>query len=975
MSMDTKTQPHVRRSLSAMGTVVTSRRMAHGAGMRMPSPPPVGSPSRGRRGGAVALTAKAATAPALAPSAVPAMPSMPSTPALYLSNWVDLVAIWRASLLTQTDTAHLPCITELHYLGGPTTAAAQNQIVDYTGFFRDESAGITYDKAGTLDAQAWFESEPGVAGTVTSKYIGFAGGPGTRLQIERSFAAVPHQPFLVVRYTLTNPTNAPLDFNLLDQVHLDNVGGSSANARVKASYDQTRNALFADMTASGQFFVVLGALQPMDSFQVGDESVTDPTAPTAAAWHAFDTSGKLASNPSLTASDVDLAFQKRLTVAPGASQSLYLYITVRGDLASARAAADAARARTGADWFAATADAYTDWLTAGGQGRRLGTSSAAASATFDRSLILMKNCQHPKLGTFPATTNPFAYGYKNWARDASVTAMSLDASGHADEAALYWRWMASVQNSDGSWATTYSYWDGSYMQFVEPEYDSIGAFMYGVWRHYELTGDATFLADMEPAVGRAATFVLANLQPNGFGAADFSIWEEPERGLESNAFTQAWYVAGTYAAQKLYEAQGRTDLADWYAGGPASILTAIQRPFDWQTHGLWNEQGYYIRAVNADQTVHETLHDSSSNVLFALGVLDSASQRTTNHVNSLIGLLTHERFGLARYENDEYYDVNPYDPAQDEAHGESPIWPQMSNWMAICEDQAGEHDNARARLEWYTSVTGAGYTPPGEAVSYVTRAPIPSSMSEPLTAASFVLAALVHEGQLDLRITPPVYNAGAYQTIQIAAGAGVHANGADDAPQWQSTPYFTGPAAPAVTGRATAIKRVYLANDDANLYLRVDNQAESLPPNGHEPKFALRVYAADLLGAAPTGQTGLSGRALPRPVSLVLERKSDSPLFQRATLVNGRWSYDAKSITSVEAPQWNPASGRIEAILPLAALTSGVVPPLGDTWVPLVVVLAQHDAATDTWADDGLLLLHYRLTSPTQAWIFGNIEQ
>ena len=44
-----------------------------------------------------------------------------------------------------------------------------------------------------------------------------------------------------------------------------------------------------------------------------------------------------------------------------------------------------------------------------------------------------------------------------------------------------------VPGRDGTWKTTYNVWDGSYSAFVEPEYDSVGAFLYGVYRHYALT--------------------------------------------------------------------------------------------------------------------------------------------------------------------------------------------------------------------------------------------------------------------------------------------------------------------------------------------------------------------------------------------------------------------------------------------------------------------------------------------------------
>ena len=61
---------------------------------------------------------------------------------------------------------------------------------------------------------------------------------------------------------------------------------------------------------------------------------------------------------------------------------------------------------------------------------------------FDRPLIVIKNIQNPAVGTFSAATNPFAYKYKNWAHDAAITAIALDASGHYAEAEQYYRWIA-----------------------------------------------------------------------------------------------------------------------------------------------------------------------------------------------------------------------------------------------------------------------------------------------------------------------------------------------------------------------------------------------------------------------------------------------------------------------------------------------------------------------------------------------------
>jgi len=221
-------------------------------------------------------------------------PTETSTPALYLSNWKDLVGIWMARRLAQTDTrVRGPSLGELHFLGGPMPSWSVNQIVDYTAFFRDETQGASqatkYTQVGNFDAQATFENSPGQAGVVVTRYGQYAGAAvQPRCRITRSYAAVPNQPFLVIRTTFSNDTAAAVDMNVLDQVHLANHAGGNPAALVHGFYDAGRNALIADMSASGQFFVVLGALQPMDGYQVADDTDQAPTSPAASGWFTFD---------------------------------------------------------------------------------------------------------------------------------------------------------------------------------------------------------------------------------------------------------------------------------------------------------------------------------------------------------------------------------------------------------------------------------------------------------------------------------------------------------------------------------------------------------------------------------------------------------------------------------------------------------------------------------------------------------------
>lgn len=891
-------------------------------------------------------------------------PSTTSTTSLYLSNWQNLVGLWKAAKLSQLDDSGAgPRLGELHYLGGSVARRSVNQIVDYTGFFRDETNHINYTHLENCSSEAWFESGSDNAGTLTTRYLNFQNvSQQPALQLSRCYLAPPNQPFILVRYTLTNPTTAGLTFNVLDQVHLHNLDASKS---VHASYDSAQNAFSADMTASGQLFVVFGALQPCDGYQAADNGNVSTSSSTVAGWCSFDADGSLRNNGDVQAGDVSLAFNKRLTVAPGASASLYFYLGVAETQSDANAAIAAARSSSGDGWTATTAAAYNAWLTNGNKGRRVHFEDDGLNQSFDRSLIVIKNVQNPVIGTFAATTNPIAYQYKNWARDASTTAIALDASGHSAEAERYWRWMASVQGSDGTWKTTYNTWDGAYVAFVEPEYDSVGAFLCGVYHHYMLTSDQTFLNDLWPNVRRAADWIVGNIQANGLGQADYSIWEEGDN-LEQNSYTQSWNVAGLYATQALAERLGDTSLTEWYAGGASSILTALQRPSNWYPPGQWNPAGYYNRAVNADNTPR-TLVDSSSNMLIALGVIDHESARAASHVATVLGALTRGTYGVARYPGDNFYFSGAWSPGGNEALGTMPSWPQMSLWVAVYDILRGQPAAALPRMQWCASIFGKGYMPPGEAVSNVTLQPLESSMSEPLTASALVLTSLLYEHQYNVAVIPPLYNAGAYKPISVTLGTWGDWN------QWSNVPYFVGPQSAAAATPMCTVKRAYVANDGANLYLRVDNAGGAFSRFQEAPLFALHVYSQDLSGPnSPSSNLGIYNKPLNRPMSYMVARHSDSDVYQRWRVSNGEWIAD-QVVDRVMTPQWDPGTGRLEAVIPLWTISGGA-PSFGG-YSCIIIGLVACDPATHVWTDGDRMLLHYRLSGGDQPWIYGNIEQ
>jgi GH15 family glucan-1,4-alpha-glucosidase len=877
-------------------------------------------------------------------------PSATSTASLYLSNWSNVMAIWMASKLNQNDTGtYGPRIAELRY----SNAWSTNQINDYSGFFRDETGSTKYDQIHNF-ASTGYQDENGVMHSSYGQYS----GSSTPIGIQRDYVLVPNQPFIVVRYTLTNSGGSSRVWNVMDQVHLNNLATST---NVAASYDSTRNALFGDMTASGQAAVVLGALQAGTSHQAGNDADCNGAHTTGAGWCQFDSNGVLSNNNNISTPNVDLAFQNQVTIAAGTSTTLYYYLGLGSTLAAAQSAADTARAQTGSYWFTTTASSYSSWLSGG---TTLSSSDTGVNTAFARNLVVIKNSQNPTIGGFPAATNPGSYGYKVWARDSAFTAMALDAAGHTTEAANYWNWMKSVQNTDGTWHTTFDLWTGNYVSFVEPEYDSMGTFLVGAYKHWKITGSTSFLNGVWPQVQASANYIMNHIQSNGLGPADASIWEE---NTEYNAFTQSLYIAGLRAAAIMAIAESSASTADSWNGSASTILSAVQRSQNWNPAGLWNDTtGYYNRAVTSGATGYpRTLLDASSQALIVFGDVNAASARAASHINALESALTHDGVALARYSGDNYYGTSPYSPAGDESGSSEPVWPNMTMFDALYDVYTGRSADALTKLQWYASRSGVGYMPPGEAVSWVTQTPIVSTMAEPLTAASFILAAAGYAGTYDTRVTPVNATAGAYATQNVTTTP------ATDWPQWRETPFYDDPAGDATGSTMTDIRRVYVSNDATYIYVRVDNASGGLSAFNTTPKFALLVYAQDFnhSGALTSRSVGMNGGTLDHPMNYVAGRWSDSANFSHFNAGTSGWNFDT-NYGSI-APQWDTATGRIEAKIPISAFASGGSASTG-SWSYMDIGLVYQNPSTGTWTDDDFAGIHYQLLSSTAGWLYGN---
>lgn len=134
-----------------------------------------------------------------------------------------------------------------------------------------------------------------------------------------------------------------------------------------------------------------------------------------------------------------------------------------------------------------------------------------------------------------------------WYRDAVTDpwdhvecAIALDLCGRFEAAASAYRWLASIQNADGSWWYSYR---GDRPQELAKDSNHSAYPATGVWQHYLVTSDRDFLEEMWPMVSLGLDFTLALQQPEGH-----IYWARDEHG---NAWPSALFAAGSSICQSL----------------------------------------------------------------------------------------------------------------------------------------------------------------------------------------------------------------------------------------------------------------------------------------------------------------------------------------------------------------------------------------------------------------------------------------
>ena len=634
---------------------------------------------------------------------------------------------------------------------------------------------------------------------------------------------VPNEPILVARYQLTNLTNEERTVSLMELVDLNNLSmgvpsgspgdsgvgtsSSSAGQSIGATWYPDYNAWIADMSQTNGTYLLFGAFFPAASHAAGAPASDQALGKGSNLLAQFENQGALQDNGQIDADDILLAISDRLSLAPGQTQEVAFYYSAQDGLASAEAVAQKVQATFSAEeWFVRTHNAWQQWLSSGRS--TVSTGDPGVDQAYTRELIVLRQSQQPEFGTILASTNP-NYNYNVWPRDASISAMSLDAAGYFSEAERFWMWMAGVQATgpgnfgdnpgiedfpNGTWYTNYGYWNRKEtIDFVQPEWDSVGQFLIGVYHHWKLLEEANpdaaqnFLNAIYPSVVDSAEWISGNVRSvdlggTGFGPPGYSVWEED---YQYAVYTQVTYASGLNAARLLAQQKDEQARAQDYLNDALTIRGNLRQAIGTgDCGGMWDpDQKYFIRGIFPPETSSsgdcepDMRVDGSTNLIWVFGLIPADDPLAQSHRQEILNVLAPPitfkpdagapsvsidpqadyGLGISRYDGDVFYYSSDFNPGGGKYASTVPMpsWPWMSSYMSMAEHWLGLDELSFARLQWYVSVTGVGFMPTGEVVDWHTQQPLVSTMSQPDDGGyNMQIALLNYLGLFDPRLPP-----------------------------------------------------------------------------------------------------------------------------------------------------------------------------------------------------------------------------
>lgn len=286
-----------------------------------------------------------------------------------------------------------------------------------------------------------------------------------------------------------------------------------------------------------------------------------------------------------------------------------------------------------------------------------------------------------------------------WPRDASYVALALDHAGDTNMAKRFFEFCRDVIADEGyflhkflpdkSFGSSWHPWIRGGVPQLPIQEDETALVVYAMRAHYEMSRDLEFLEDMyNPLVEKAAEFLVRYRDPvTKLPQQSYDLWER-KRG--TSTFTSASVYGALMAAAELSRILGKDTHEGRYRTAAEEVKNAIMEHLYDERSGMFHNM---LVTEGATTSVDATVDISSVYGVFSFGILPIDDPRLQKAFDATVRALTHgiEAGGIARFENDDYYRIDPNVPGNP--------WAITTLWYAefLLSRAKNSHDLDRVR--------------------------------------------------------------------------------------------------------------------------------------------------------------------------------------------------------------------------------------------------------------------------------------
>ena len=261
-----------------------------------------------------------------------------------------------------------------------------------------------------------------------------------------------------------------------------------------------------------------------------------------------------------------------------------------------------------------------------------------------------------------------------WPRDATYVAYAFDRCGYHEEAKRFYKWCTKAQEPEGGLYQRYYIGDRLKGPCWSSQIDEIATVIWGMGKHFELTGDRQFVQSVWSSVRKGADFLATQVSQADGLVETVGLWEEQ---FGNHTYSNAAVYAGLKSAATLAQVMVKDDLFTKWDQNAIKLRESLLN-LSWDAH--------LNRFIKTAFPRNENLDASLLSLSYPFDVLPANDGRMKKTAKAIESAFTFKSGGVGRYPFDQYYSGNP--------------WILTTLWLALYYEKAGELDKAEPLVRW-----------------------------------------------------------------------------------------------------------------------------------------------------------------------------------------------------------------------------------------------------------------------------------